>query len=412
MPTNPELPEFGPLAGVKVVHATTSTAGPFAPLLLAEYGADVLWIESTLSPDVMRLGRSANNEAERINQRAIALNIPSPEGREVLLKLLADADVFVESSKGGQYAKWGLSDEVLWGVNPGLIIVHISGFGQTGLTEYVERPSYDPIAQAFSGFMAANTPQHDNPYASGPYIADYVTALFSAIGILAALHRKQRTGEGESIDLSQYEAMLKIQNHLADWMSDHVAQPSAGAPPRNLGWGAYRCADGAYLQLCLIGPGVIPKALTFFGLEYGSVEYPAGTAVLWRGEAAAEKFEQAILSYLETHTASEAEAEMLAAGLPVNRVNTLEDLEHHPHLEARGTLVEWENLRGRTVRSVGPVPRFQRSPGRFWRTSPSWGMDNEDVLQQLGYDESEIAALYEKRVLVKDKSLKFTWPYA
>jgi L-carnitine CoA-transferase len=412
MPTNPELPVFGPLAGVKVVHATQFTAGPFAPLLLAEYGADVLWIENAAAPDVMRVSRSANNEAERINQRGIALNIPSPEGREVLAKLLADADVFVESTKGGQFAKWGLTDEALWAVNPRLIIVHVSGYGQTGLPEFVERPTYDPIAQAFSGFMNANRPETEKPYAAGPFLADYVTALFSAVGILAALYHREQTGEGESIDLSQLEAMMKIQNPLADWMSDHFAVPSTGATPRNYGWGTYLCADGAYLQLCFGGAGVVPKALKFFGLEYGSADYPEGTFIIWQGNPAGEKFEQAIQDYLATRTATEAETEMLAAGLPVSRVNSLADLEHHPHLEARGSLVEWENVRGRTVRSVGPVPHFTRAPGRVWRTSPSWGMDNETVLAELGYSESEIAAMYDKHVLAKDASLRFTWPYA
>ena len=153
-----QQPKFGPLSGVKVINAALSVAGPFAAQLMAEWGADVLWLENVKTRDIVRNGTGYFAEAERKNERSMPLNIPTPEGKEILFKLLKETDIYIEASKGGQYDRWGLSDEVMWEANPKLVIVHISGFGQTGLPEYVRRGSYDPIAQAFGCYMQYNGP--------------------------------------------------------------------------------------------------------------------------------------------------------------------------------------------------------------------------------------------------------------
>ena len=155
-----DIPQFGPLQGVKVVHSSISIAGPFCAQLMADMGADVIWIENPKAPDIARGGgfhQGWSVELNRRNMRSMALDIPSEKGREVFLKMLAATDIFIEASKGGQYDRWGLSDEELWRANPALVIVHISGFGQAGEDSYVSRASYDPIAQAFGGLMYVNS---------------------------------------------------------------------------------------------------------------------------------------------------------------------------------------------------------------------------------------------------------------
>jgi L-carnitine CoA-transferase len=154
-----QLPDFGVLAGVKVVYAGSALAGPFAAQLMAESGADVRWIENALSPDMARgsIG-GIFAEMERRNQRTVSVDLRRPEGRDVLLKLVTDAEILIESSRGGQFAGWGLGDEVLWGVNPRLVIVHVSGFGQHGDDRYIGRPCYDPIAQAYGCYLQLNGP--------------------------------------------------------------------------------------------------------------------------------------------------------------------------------------------------------------------------------------------------------------
>ena len=408
---NKNLPDFGCLQGVRVVHQTGSTAGPFAVQLLADQGADVVWLESSLIPDLTRMSKSWSLDAERRNQRGMGLNLPTPEGKEVLFKLLADADVYVENTKGNQYDKWGLTDEVLWQANPRLVICHVSGFGHDGLPEYVGRPSYDSIAQAFCGYINVNRNPQTAPYAVGPYTVDFITALFAAYSIVTALYRVRETGKGESIDVAQVEVAARAQQYQADWFTDKVEKEVTGNPSPYAGVGAFICKDGAYIQLSLGGSAQVKKTCEFLSVPYGDEDIPAGAALVFRGGKGAEKVDGALIQYFATKTAKEAETEMLAQGLAVNKVNTMEDFENDPQIQARGVLMEWTNAKGATVRSVGPVPKFANNPGRQWRAAPYWGQDNEEILAELGYIPEQIEELYAKKILNHDPDLLFTMPY-
>lgn len=182
-----DIPQFGPLQGVKVVHSSISIAGPFCAQLMADMGADVIWIENPKAPDIARGGgfhQGWSVELNRRNMRSMALDIPSEKGREVFLKMLAATDIFIEASKGGQYDRWGLSDEELWRANPALVIVHISGFGQAGEDSYVSRASYDPIAQAFGGLMYVNSLPGMAPFPSSQDVGDVYSGYLGAVGAL------------------------------------------------------------------------------------------------------------------------------------------------------------------------------------------------------------------------------------
>lgn len=196
-----DIPQFGPLQGVKVVHSSISIAGPFCAQLMADMGADVIWIENPKAPDIARGGgfhQGWSVELSRRNMRSMALDIPSEKGREVFLKMLAATDIFIEASKGGQYDRWGLSDEELWRANPALVIVHISGFGQAGEDSYVSRASYDPIAQAFGGLMYVNSLPGMAPFPSSQDVGDVYSGYLGAVGALAALYRARETGGGKA----------------------------------------------------------------------------------------------------------------------------------------------------------------------------------------------------------------------
>jgi L-carnitine CoA-transferase len=394
-----------------VLHTGQWVAGPLAPQLLAENGADVIWVENALAPDGVRSARIAHIEAERHNQRNLALNLSSAEGREIFARLAEDADVFVESSKAGQWDKWGLSDEELWQVNPKLVICHVSGFGQWGLPEYVGRPCYDMIAQAFSGYTHYNRNPTSAPYPVGPYAGDYIAGLFATVGILMALRNVEHTGVGESVDVAQFECLLKTSIHVPDWFTDDAPVSFSGHPQPQAGVGCYECADGQFVQLALGGSGIIRRAIRFFGLEYGGELFPEGTALILRGTPAGEELDRAIDDYLAGHTADEAHRALLAEGITVQKVNTPDDLKSDPHIAARGTIEENATAKGTTVRHVGPVPRFARNPGRTWRHAPWFGMDNEAILEQLGYDSDAIAALYRDHVIASDPELKLCYPH-
>jgi L-carnitine CoA-transferase len=411
-PANPDLPQFGCMAGLKVVHTASSVGGPFALQLLAENGADVVWVENALAPDVLRRAHIYHVDAERRNQRNLALNITAPEGRQIFCRLIEDADVFLESSKGGQYDKWGLSDAELWKLNPKLVICHVSGFGQSGIAEYVNRPCYDMIAQAFSGTTHYNRNPSSDPYPVGPYAGDYMSGLFATIGILMAVRNVERTGIGESVDVAQFECLLKTSIHVPDWFTDDAPVAFAGYPQPQAGLGCYECSDGQFVQLAIGGAGILRRAIEFLGLEYGSELFPRGTALLIRGTPAGQELDRAIDDYVSRHTADQVHTELQAAGITAQKVNTPDDLKTDPHIAARDTVEAGPTAKGTEVRYVAPVPRFANNPGRTWRHSPWFGMDNETILGQLGYNSEAITALYRDEVIASDPELKLCYPYS
>ncbi|MCD8316203.1 MAG: CoA transferase, partial [Eggerthellaceae bacterium] len=250
-PTTDELPDYGVLSGVRVVHATQAQAAPFGVSFLADFGADVIWIENARVPDVRRFLTNRCVESDSRNQRNISLNIPSEKGRKIFLDLLKDADIFIECSKGGQYDRWGLSDEVLWETNPRLVIVHESGFGQTGDPSYISRPAFDSIAQAFSSYMDANRNPITPPYPVGPFVGDFMTGVYIAMASLAALTKARATGVGESVDIAQFECLAKAQQYQATWLTDHETRERAGDSSPMAGYGTFLCSDGNDVQLQL-----------------------------------------------------------------------------------------------------------------------------------------------------------------
>ena len=391
-----ELPGFGNMSGVKVVTTGTNIAGPVAATFFAEQGAEVIHIESSKAPDMLRrMGRAWTMEHR--NARSMALNIPSPEGKALFLRLLKDADILIEASKGGSYDKWGLSDETLWENNPRLVIAHVSGFGQTGDPGYVSRPSFDPIGQAFSGFVAVNgTP--DMPYAPKPYTCDYISALFVASAAAMALFNAQRTGRGESIDCAQYEAMLRIQG---DFLVDGV---NAGVQPERLGvWGntlqavpnMQKCADGEWVMTAFGGVGVMRKLEELIGLG-GDPDFAEPHAGVQKRETQrAPKFVKAVEKFFSTHTAEEACLLMDEAGVPCSPVMTYGMMQENPQYKARESITEWyDPMAGGNVKGCACVPRFKNNPSQIFRGGAAYGADTKDILAELGCSAAEIEELY------------------
>lgn len=397
-----EIPKFGPLAGVNVVCAGMATAGPFAASLMADFGGNVVFVESTLAKDSSRAAAGACWEQDRRNMRTIALNTPSPEGKEVFLKLLKDADIFIENSKGGQYAGWGLTDEVLWEANPALVIVHVSGFGQTGVPEYIKRPSWDPIGQAFGTIVAFNGTE-ESPMPTNPFMCDMTTALYASWGALAALFRARQTGKGESLDIAQFEVMLRGQS------GEPLKAIKTGIQPKRTGQdhsfaGAYRpfkCKDG-FVYIAFGGPGIMKVGLPFFGFEFGSDLFPKTIPWVQKGSEGCRLLEAKIEEYCADKTAAEIDYELSALGVPVSPIMTYEAAYRNPHYQAREVFTEWERVNGEKVTGVNILPKMKNEPGQIWRGAPEYGMDNDDILEELGYTPEQIKELYEKRVLAKE----------
>jgi L-carnitine CoA-transferase len=395
-----EKPSFGVLDDLKVVYAAMELAVPRACGLMAEWGADVTWLENTAAGDTVR-DTAWLKQAERRNQRSVALDYFSDAGKQVLLRMLADADVFVESSKGGTWAKKGLTDELLWSVNPKLVIVHVSGFGQTGVPEMVTRAAYDLTVMAYSGYMAQNgTPEQ--PMNPGPYAGDYFNSLMILSSTLGALHKVQQTGRGESIDVAMYETLLAIgQYYLVDYLNAGVIWPRPGARNQNLcAIGEYKCADG-FIGLCVYGVTQNKYLLETIGLGelWGTPDYPEDCSALWLSSPHAQLIETKLEEYLATRNVVDVEADFSAHRIAAQKVMEFPDLVAEEHLSARGVWQEWQTADDQTFKGLGVFPRFSEHPGRTWRPMPDHGYDSVDVLTRLGYPAEEIAGLVEAGIV-------------
>ncbi|NLI91281.1 MAG: crotonobetainyl-CoA--carnitine CoA-transferase [Peptococcaceae bacterium] len=321
MNINTKMPKFGLLSGYRVIMMGASVAAPFAGELYAENGADVIWLEHPTNVDSSRAARKSGAwQQDRRNMRSLAMNYTKDEGKEVFLKLIETTDVLIEASIGGRYEKMGLGDEILWQRNPKLVIAHISGFGQTGIPEYVGRASYDPIAQAFGCVMRMNGLPGQPSAPAMPFPADF-TASFYAYGMtLAALLKRNETGKGESFDIAQYELMMHLQ---------------ANYPTDYLRYGRDYIKEGNHSRICA---------------SYGTYSW------------------------------------LLASnGVPCSRLMSYEEAVTHPHYQAREVFTTWTAADGITpIPGVNIVPKIKNYPGQIWRGAPNIGMDNEDILEELG----------------------------
>lgn len=395
-----EKPSFGVLDDLKVVYAAVELAVPKACCIMAEWGADVTWLENTGAGDTIR-DTAWVKQAERRNQRSVALDYFSEEGKEVLLRMLADADVFIESSKGGTWARKGITDELLWSINPKLVIVHVSGYGQTGVPNMVNRAAYDLTVMAYSGYMSQNGTQ-EQPMNPGPYAGDYFNTLMIISSTLAALHKVGRTGRGEMVDVAMYETLLAIgQYYLVDYLNAGVVWPRPGARNQNLcAIGEYKCADG-FIGLTVYGVPQNKYLLETIGLGelWGTEDYPEDCSALWLSSPKAELIEAKLEEYLSTRKVKDVEADFSAHRIAAMKVMEFPDLVQEEHLAERGVWQEWQTADGEQFKGLGVFPRFGQHPGQVWRPMPHQGQDSSDVLARLGYSPEEIARLIEAGVI-------------
>ena len=400
MKTN-NIPNFGPLQGVRVIHLTTTTAGPYCACRMADFGADVIWVENPKGADICRFTKW-NAELERRNMRSICLDSVSEEGMKVLIDLVKTSDILIDSYKGGQMSKWGLSDEKLHEINPKLIIVHISGYGQTGIQEYVEKACYDPISQAFSGFMIQNGMPDKRPVPCPPGTADYVTALQAAYAAMAALYRREKTGVGESIDVAQFESMVMIQAaSVSTYLNTGRLSGREGEHSTSCaGYGSYTCKDGNFVYMLMIGFGPLRNALALFGLS-GREEFAAVRTMVPLNSPGAPILEDAVNKFCSEHTAEEVEKIFNDNSIPCSRIFNFDELEYHPHYVAREVFTEWENTAGEKIKGYNVFPKMSNNPGKVWRGIMKIGEDTGDILEELGYSAEAIADFQERGIAVK-----------
>lgn len=385
----------GPLEGLVVVEATTTWAGPMAGCVLADFGADVIKVEHPdgevlrrVPPTYADSSLALFHETVNRNKRNVSLNLRHPEGRRLFLELCKQADCVIENFKPGTLASWGVGYADVAAVKPDIVYVSISGFGQFGPLS--DRPGYDPIAQNFSGWSSLNGTPGDGPTKAPTFLGDDLGGVHGAMGAMAALMHRMRTGEGQHVDIALTDALifqsdgLLAAGALGMPLKRWANQFSIAAPVNR-----YTCTDGDIYGGVLLDSHWKTLAALIGKPELGGIRGPE--RIRRRDE-----FDGLVADWCATHTTAEVVAAWNAGGLAVTRVNSFAEASREPHLIERDMLQDVTLSDGKTVPVVGPAAKFSRTPVRIRHAAPSLGQHNAEILGALGVDADALAKLREE----------------
>ena len=392
----------GPLKDIRVVEMGQLIAGPFCGQLLGDMGAEVIKIEPPGKGDPMRdWGRGEHAlwwEVVARNKKSVTANLREAEGQQLARRLIAKADILIENFRPGTIEKWGLSPEVLLAENPGLIIVRVSGYGQYG--PYSDRAGFGGIGEAMGGWRAIVGDPDRPPSRMGVSIGDSLAATYGCMGALAALHYRDRTGEGQIVDSALYEAVLQVMESLVpDYsVTQYIRRRSGSILPGIAPSNAYACKDGDYLiganqdsvfaRLCeAMGRPELASDARF-------VDHVA------RGKNQ-DLLDAMINEWTRGLTMEEVEALMIRHGIPAGRVYTPAEMLDDPHFAAREAIIDVPHPRWEGLKMQNVFPRLSKSPGAIRSIAPQTvGQDNDQVYgSMLGLSRAELAELKFRQII-------------
>jgi formyl-CoA transferase len=381
-----------PLSGLKIIELGQLIAGPFAAKILAEFGADVIKVEPPAG-DPLRQWRYVHDgtsvwwAAHARNKRSMTLDLRQPEGQDIVRRLVADADILIENFRPGAMEKWGLGFEALHAINPKLIMLRVSGYGQTG--PYRDRPGFGVIGEAMGGLRYLSGEPGRPPVRVGVSIGDTLSGLHGVIGVLMALrHREQQNGLGQEVDVALYESVFNMMESLLPEYSKFgaVRQPSGASMPGIAPTNAYPCQDGKYALIAGNGDSIFKRLMTLIEREDLATD-PALADNPGRA-AQAERIDQAIGQWTINRKLEEVLSAMTEAGVPVGKSYDAADIAADPHYQARDMILETTLPDGSVVKVPGIVPKLSRTPGQVDRLAPQLGEHTDEILDQLGIDSS------------------------
>ncbi|KAF1044794.1 MAG: Succinyl-CoA--L-malate CoA-transferase beta subunit [Xylophilus sp.] len=378
-------------------------AGPFAGKTLGEFGAEVVKIEPPGAGDPLRAWRLIKDgtsvwwQVQSRNKRSVALDLRQSEAQDIARRLIADADVLIENFRPGTLEAWGLAPEELHRANPGLIVLRISGYGQTG--PYRDLPGFGVIGEAMGGLRHLTAEPGRVPVRVGVSIGDTLAALHGVIGVLAALHhRTANGGQGQVIDVALHEAVFNVMESLVPEYSAFgaVREPAGSALPGIAPSNAYRCADG-WVLVAGNGDSIFRRLMDAIGRsDLGADPALAGNA----GRVArVEEIDAAIGAWTAARGVAEVLDVLGAARVPAGRIYTARDIHEDPHYRARGMLLQQETRDGYTVEVPGICPKLSATPGTVRSSAPRLGDDTDAVLAEAGLTAQQIALLRGKGVI-------------
>jgi formyl-CoA transferase len=391
------------LKGVRAVEMGQLIAGPFAGKMLGEFGADVIKIEPPGAGDPLRNWRMIKDgtsvwwQVSSRNKRSIALDLRSKDGQEIARSLIAQADVLIENFRPGTLEGWGLSYDELSKVNPGLVMLRISGYGQTG--PYRDLPGFGAIGEAMGGLRHLTGEPGRVPVRCGISIGDTLAALHGTIGVLTALyHRKVNGGAGQVIDVALNEAVFNVMESLIPEYSAFgaVREAAGSALPGIAPSNAYRCSDG-YVLIAGNGDSIFKRLMETIGRnDLGTANDLASNA----GRVArVAEIDAAIEQWTHTRTVNDVLATLGTARVPTGKVYTAKDIHEDPHYRARDMILKQATRDGYELDVPGIVPKLSATPGTIRSSAPHLGDDTDGVLAEMGLSEADIAVLRGKGVV-------------
>jgi formyl-CoA transferase len=391
------------LCNLRVIELGQLIAGPFAAKTLADFGADVIKIEPPDSGDPLRKWRLLKDgtsvwwQIQSRNKRSIALDLIQAEAQDIVRQLVKDADVLIENFRPGAMEGWGLGPDELLALNPKLIMLRISGYGQTG--PYRDKPGFGVVAEAMSGLRHLTAEPGRVPVRVGVSIGDTLASLHGVIGILLALHERHTSGKGQVIDVALYEAVFNCMESLLPEFSAFgaVREAAGSALPGIAPSNAYKCQDGGYVLIAGNGDSIFKRLMHTMGRD--DLGLDPNLADNAGRVKRVEEIDAAIGAWTATLSVAQVLELLDAASVPAGRIYTVADIATDPHYQARDMILQTVMADGSTLALPGIVPKLSRTPGSHRRNAPEIGQDTDAVLQDIGLTEAQIQALKDKGIV-------------
>ena len=391
-----------PLSGLKVIEMGQLIAGPFAAKTLADFGADVVKIEPPKLGDALRKWRLLKDgtsiwwQVQSRNKRSLSLDLKQTEAQEIVRALVKESDVLIENFRPGTLEGWGLDPQDLLKINPRLIVLRISGYGQTG--PYRDKPGFGVVAEAMGGLRHLTAEPGRVPVRVGISIGDTLASLHGVIGILLALQERHQSGEGQVIDIALYEAVFNCMESLLPEYSafGEVRQAAGSALPGIAPTNAYLCADGGYVLVAGNGDSIFKRLMKLIGRDD-----LGNDPQLENNEGRVKRvveLDQAIGEWAKTLTTDKALEALDAVAVPAGRIYTVADIAQDPHYKARGNIEAIQMHDGTKVDVPGVIPKLSRTPGSIRTLAPDIGQNTDEILRGIGLSDAQIASLKERGV--------------
>lgn len=393
-----------PLQGIKVIEMGTLIAGPFAARLMAEFGAEVIKIESPKNGDPLRQWRRLHNGTslwwyvQARNKKSMTINLKKEAGQEIVRQLVKDADIVIENFRPGVMEGWNLGWEQLSAINPRLIMVRISGYGQTG--PYRDRPGFGAIGESMGGLRHLTGYPDQAPVRVGVSIGDSIAAMHGVMGALMALHQRDTgDGKGQVVDVALYESVFNLMESLLPEydMFGFTRNRSGASLPGITPSNTYPCRDKKYVVIGANADSIFKRMMLAIG--HNSLANDPELAHNDGRVKRTRELDEVITAWTMQHDLDEILTILDKAEVPAGKIYDIADIANDPHYQAREMIRQFQLPDGQPLKLPGIVPKLSRTPGEIRWVGPQLGAHTAEILSSLGYDEAAQAALKAQEVI-------------